>query len=208
MAGTSAILFIPDDTGRTGLAQPLLLTPVMGERLLSWLCGTLYRAGTRRLLLVCQDQWTAQALEACPGTILTEAASPGSAGPDRLSDFLAQAEPREEIVTVLTGPVVFDRWTAFCATSEPDQAPGCGCGVWDVAIEALREALSQAEQAEDFDFLAFLHAAGVSYTDRDGLYALGSAEDLRAWRTVLRRARGKSTANRNRNRNRNPIQTY
>ena len=188
MAGTSAILFIPDDTGRTGLSQPLLLTPVMGEALLSWLCGALYRAGTRRLLLVCQDQWTAQALGACPGTILAEAASPGNAGPDRLSGFLAQAEPWEEIVTVLTGPVIFDRFTAFCATSEPSGAPGPGCGVWDVAMEALREALAQAEQEEDFDFLSFLHAAGVSYTGRDGLYAVSGGEDLQNWRAVLRRA--------------------
>ena len=189
MAGTSAILFIPDDTGRTGLSKPLLLTPVMGDRLLSWLCLALYRAGTRRVLLVCQDQWTAQALQACPGTMLAEAASPGSAGPDRLSEFLAQAEPWEEIVTVLTGPVVFDRFTAFCATSEPMEAPGPGCGVWDVAMEALTSALAQAEQTEDFDFLTFLHAAGVSYTGRDGLYPVGTGEDLQAWRMTLRRAR-------------------
>lgn len=186
MAGTSAIVFLPDDTARTGLEQPLMLTPVAGSPLLAWLCGAMYRAGVRRMLLVCRQPWTAKALEACPRTIAVTTAAAADAS-DSLHVFLTTAEAWEDVVTVIPGPVVFDRWTAFCAGPEPAGDARTPCGVRDVPREALLEALEQ--QDGEFDFIQIIQSSGVAYTDADGLYPLSAPSELTAWRTTLQTAR-------------------
>ena len=39
MIGMSAVIFIPDDTAKTGYPQPLMLQSVMGAPLLAWLAN-------------------------------------------------------------------------------------------------------------------------------------------------------------------------
>ncbi len=187
MAGASAIVFLPDDSARTGLDRPLWLHDVMGSPLLSWICGALYRSGTRRLLLVCQDSRAAQALQACPKSIRAITASSGDNAQQLLDTFLQQAQAQEEIITVFSAPVLFTRWTAFLPSQEPQGPPGAACGVWDVSLEALKDA--RARQPDSFDFTDFLRSSGAAYTDRDGVYPVTSAQDLFAWQPVLQRAR-------------------
>ena len=186
MAGSSAIVFVTDDTARTGLDRPLMLTPVAGSSLLSWLCGALRRAGVHRLLLVCRPPWTEEALACCPDSMEVTAAAAEEAA-DSLHVFLTTADTVVDITTVITGPVIFDRWSAFCAGSEPPETERTPCGAFDVPVEALLCALNDREKA--FDFREVLRTSGVSYTDGDGLRPVTSPRELLSWSPVLRRAR-------------------
>lgn len=50
MIGMSAVIFIPDDTAKTGYPQPLMLQSVMGAPLLAWLANALFDSRCRALL--------------------------------------------------------------------------------------------------------------------------------------------------------------
>ena len=56
MIGMSAVIFIPDDTAKTGYPQPLMLQSVMGAPLLAWLANALFDSGVGRFFLVCHDR--------------------------------------------------------------------------------------------------------------------------------------------------------
>ena len=50
MGGTSAVIFVPDDTNKTGYSRPLMLSRIMGSPLLSWLVSALIaRRYSRRI---------------------------------------------------------------------------------------------------------------------------------------------------------------
>ena len=52
MTGTSAVIFVPDDTNKTGYGRPLMLSRIMGSPLLSWLVSALIARGAGRFFLV------------------------------------------------------------------------------------------------------------------------------------------------------------
>ncbi len=66
MAGSSAVIFVPDETSKTGLSSPLMLYPLMGSPLLSWLVHSLEQAGMERFFLVCHERYRDAALACFP----------------------------------------------------------------------------------------------------------------------------------------------
>ena len=175
MAGTSAVIFVPDDTSKTGYARPLMLSRIMGSPLLSWLVSSLAARGVGRFFLVCHDQYAGEARACFPsGVELTVAGSVDA--PDLLHVFLSTASDNEEEVVVVTGPAVFVS-TSLASQSDVIPLPSC---VYHVAREALMDALD-----EKFSFLDFLRQRGKAFADRDGVFSIRSGEDLAAWQPVL-----------------------
>ena len=175
MAGTSVVIFVPDDTARTGFVRPLMLSRVMGSPLLSWLVSALAARGAGRFFLVCHEQWAGEARACFPASVeLTVAGSVDAA--DLLHVFLSTAEDDDEETIVVTGPAVF---VSPGLASQADVIPAPSC-VYHVARESLMEALD-----EKFSFLDFLRQRGKAYADRDGVYSIRSGEALAAWQPVL-----------------------
>ena len=175
MAGSSAVLFVPDDTSKTGFTRPLMLARIMGSPLLSWLVSALAARGVGRFFLVCHDQFAGEARACFPATVeLTTASSVDAA--DLLHVFLSTADETDAEVVVVTGPVVF---VAPRLASQADVIPAPSCA-YHVAREALMEALD-----EKFSFLDFLRQRGKAFADRDGVYSVRSAEELASWQPVL-----------------------
>ncbi len=175
MAGTSAVIFVPDDTSKTGYARPLMLSRIMGSPLLSWLVSSLVTRGAGRFFLVCHDRYTGEA-RACfpPGVELTAASN--ESAPDLLHVFLSTADDDDAEVVVVTGPAVF---VSASLASQSDVIPAPSC-VYHVAREALMDALD-----EKFSFLEFLRQRGKAFSDRDGVYSVRAGEELAAWQPIL-----------------------
>ena len=179
MAGSSAVIFVPDETSKTGLSSPLMLYPLMGSPLLSWLVHSLEQAGMERFFLVCHERYRDAAL-ACfpdPGQV---SLSHSEDAPDLLHVFLSTAEEVEQSVMVVTGPAVF----LTPAQAARHRLPGgtlasCVC---DVNREQLMCALD-----DSFSFPAFLQENGKAYTDADGVFTVSSLEELYDWQPVLQR---------------------
>ena len=76
MIGMSAVIFIPDDTAKTGYPQPLMLQSVMGAPLLAWLANALFDSGVGRFFLVCHDRYVEVARACLPAEaeVMTTAA--------------------------------------------------------------------------------------------------------------------------------------
>ncbi len=175
MAGTSAVIFVPDDTSKTGYARPLMLSRIMGSPLLSWLVSAMAARGAGRFFLVCHDQWAGEARACFPASVeLTVAGSVDAA--DLLHVFLSTAEDDDTETVVVTGPAVFVS-TKLATQADVIPAPSC---VYHVAREALMDALD-----EKFSFLDFLRQRGKAFADRDGVYSIRSGEDLAAWQPLL-----------------------
>lgn len=175
MAGASAVIFVPDDTSKTGYPRPLMLSRVMGSPLLSWLVSALAARGVGRFFLVCHDQYAGEARACFPsGLELTVAASEDA--PDLLHVFLSTADDLEEETVVVTGPAVL---VGRSLASQADVIPAPSC-----AYRVAREALMDALDAQ-FSFLDFLRQRGKALTDRDGAYSIRAGEELAAWQPVL-----------------------
>ncbi len=106
MSDLSAVIFVPDDTSKTGYARPLMLSRIMGSPLLSWLVSSLVTRGAGRFFLVCHDRYTGEARACFPAGVELTAASNESA-PDLLHVFLSTADDDDAEVVVVTGPAVF-----------------------------------------------------------------------------------------------------
>ena len=72
--GTSVVIFVPDDTRKTGRDVPLMLERVQGAPLLAWLTAALAQGGARRFFLVAQPGCMARA-KACLPRNFTETVS-------------------------------------------------------------------------------------------------------------------------------------
>ena len=59
--GASVVVFVPDDTRKTGREEPLMLERVQGVPLLAWLVAALAQSGARRFFLVAQAGWMSRA---------------------------------------------------------------------------------------------------------------------------------------------------
>ena len=69
MGGTSAVIFVPDDTNKTGYGRPLMLSRIMGSPLLSWLVSALIARGAGRFFLVCHERWAGEARACFPASV-------------------------------------------------------------------------------------------------------------------------------------------
>ena len=69
LAGLSAVIFIPDDTMKTGFSRPMMLQNIMGTPLLSWLASSLIAGGVGRFFLVCHERFKREARACFPADI-------------------------------------------------------------------------------------------------------------------------------------------
>ncbi|MDR0890426.1 MAG: hypothetical protein LBM28_07300 [Oscillospiraceae bacterium] len=175
MLGSSAVIFVPDDTAKTGLAQPLLLVPALGAPLLRWLANSLCAEGVGRFFLVCHDRYIAQARACFPAEaeVVTGIEHDPS---DLLHVFLSTAEDSEAEVTVVTGAAMYLPQLASYAN-----APRPSC-VRRVSREAMMAALD-----ERFSFVQVLRENGAVLSDCDGFYSVETAAAAAEAATLLRR---------------------
>jgi len=104
MQERAAVIFIPDDTGKTGLTQPLMLTEVCGSPLLAWTAAALADGGVQRLFLVCHERYAAEVRAACPAGMQVTVGDNQTAA-EAMTKFLAEGGEEEQVM-VLTGPAV------------------------------------------------------------------------------------------------------
>ncbi|MBP8050354.1 MAG: hypothetical protein KAY42_03230, partial [Oscillospiraceae bacterium] len=105
MSDLSAVVFVPDDTAKTGFSRPMMLQAIMGTPLLSWLTRSLAAGGVGRFFLVCHERFLSEAKHCFPdGCELSCAKLEETA--DQLHVFLSTADEQEEDVIVVTGPAV------------------------------------------------------------------------------------------------------
>lgn len=135
MIGMSAVIFIPDDTAKTGYPQPLMLQSVMGAPLLAWAANALFDSGVGRFFLVCHDRYV-EAARACLPAEAEVMTTMDSDPADLLHVFLSTAEDAEHTITVVTGPAVYLPQLA-------PQAAGRFPRVYGVSREELMQALDE-----------------------------------------------------------------
>lgn len=180
MDGNSAVIFIPDDTAKTGLARPLMLSRIMGVPLLRWLSGALYRGGVSRCFLVCHDRYLSEARACFPEEVALTACKDQDAA-DLMHVFLSTAREEERQVLVITGPCVHIAPEAVYDDDGEPPAPASACRV-------DRQALMDALDDSAFSFGRFLVSCGEACTDRDGMFSISGPEELADWQPLLKRS--------------------
>lgn len=173
----SCVIFLSNDTGKTGHKLPLMLQNIMGTPLLTWLTGRLAENGCRRFFLLCPEEFLPQAETCFPAGVSLTCAR-GEDASDQLHVFLSTAQVEEKDVTVITQPVLLLPKTA---TADFRNAP-----VPTRAFAVNRRALMDALDAR-FSFQDFFAENGKPMTDRDGWYAVTSAEQLADWQAIYNR---------------------
>ena len=177
MPGKSAVIFVPDDTAKTGYPQPLMLQSVMGAPLLAWLANSLFDSGVGRFFLACHPE-RMQAVCACmpEGAEVTAASESNPA--DLLHVFLSTAEDSERTVLIVTGPAVY--LPALAAHGEAKRT-GNVCRV-------PRTALMDAIDARA-PFGRFFREQGEPVTDAEGVFPVETPAALPVVSELLRRDR-------------------
>ena len=171
MQECTAVIFIPDDTGKTGLAQPLMLTDVCGSPLLAWTTAALADGGVQRLFLVCHEQYAEQAKNVCPANMAVETADNQMAA-EAMAAFL-EREGEDEQVLVMTGPAV------IFATEQPlNEQYAC---TYSIAGHTMRLGLEQK-----ISVLDLLRSCG---TPMVSAYAINTAEQLYDYQKAILKAR-------------------
>ena len=156
----------------------MMLQAIMGTPLLSWLTRSLAAGGVGRFFLVCHERFLSEAKHCFPdGCELSCAKLEETA--DQLHVFLSTADEQEEDVIVVTGPAVID---PFAVDEEAFSGAPVESGVSSVSRQALMDALD-----DTFIFTDFMKEHGIPYTDRDGVYAVSSMQQLAEWKPVLSR---------------------
>ena len=177
MLGLSAVIFVPDDTAKTGYPQPLMLQAVLGAPLLSWLAETMFEDGVQRFFLVCHDRWAERARACLPAqaeVMTTMDSNPA----DLLHVFLSTADEDERDVTVIAGPAAY----------VPASARHSGAPLGSCVYRANRELLMDALD-EQFVFSRFLKDNCSLLSDYDGFYTIDSPASALEFASVLRRDR-------------------
>ena len=176
MIGMSAVIFIPDDTAKTGYPQPLMLQSVMGAPLLAWLANALFDSGVGRFFLVCHDRYV-EVARACLPAEAEVMTTMDSDPADLLHVFLSTAEDAEHTITVVTGPAVYLPQLA-------PQAAGRFPRVYGVSREELMQALD-----EHFSFARFLLDNGSPMNEEQAMYSVASPAELPEIAGLLQRNR-------------------
>lgn len=175
MPGRSAVIFVPDDTAKTGYPQPLMLSRVMGAPLLAWLASSLFDSGVGRFFLACHPDRTDAVCACMPeGAEVTCASETNPA--DLLHVFLSTADDAERTVLVVTGPAVF-----LPSLAAKKSRPAC-------VRRVVREELMNVIDAR-VPFGRFFREEGEVLTDADGMYSVSSPAALPAISELLRRDR-------------------
>lgn len=137
--GTSAIVFIPDDTVREGLSKPLMLQDVLFCPVAAWVARALSAVGVERFFLVCHEKYTKDAVSCFPeGAEVVTTASDNPA--EQLSKFLAGRE--EEEVVVATRPVLlFEAGVQMLRDEIPQPKEGKPTGLYRLDAQTLKASL-------------------------------------------------------------------
>ena len=179
MAGLSAVIFLPDDTGKTGYPRPMLLGNLMGAPLLAWLVDSLSAGGVERFFLVCRPPWEAAARACFPaGTQLVVAEE--SQASEQIQVFLSAAGDEQSDVIVVTGPCVLLPYDAEILALDGAPEPSNLLCVKKTAFQAAVEAKA--------DLLEVLKDQSAPYTDRDGAFSITSLAQLTDFQPLLNRA--------------------
>ena len=137
MAVRSAVIFVPDDTGKTGYERPMFLQRIMGVPMLAWLVRSVLASGVSRYFLVCLDAPSRRRRNCFPAEAELIVASDAEAA-DLMHVFLSTAEEFEQEVMVVTGPCI--RINAESVLEGEEEAPrrACACRVGrEVFMDAL-----------------------------------------------------------------------
>lgn len=164
MSDRSAVVFLLDDSCRTGSETPLMLHRVLGVPLLGWLSHALKRAGVGRFFLVCAPALLPEARDCFPAGAELSTASDEGPG-DRLHVFLSTAADEERDVLVVTGPAVY---APLQRSAGPERANACM-----VDRRALMAALDETAPIGHF-----LRRAGEPTTCEDGFFSVSAPEEL------------------------------
>lgn len=179
MSARSVIIFLPDDTHKTGSETPLFLQKLSGTPLLKWLTYSLCAAGFTRAFFACKPEFLPQALPCFPAKVEVMTAQDEDPA-DLLHVFLSTAgEEEQEVLTVLAPTVYAPSMALRDPGVRPTKAATC-----TVLREALMDALD-----EDKSLAEFFRSRGTSCTDRDGFFCIRSQADLVYWQPHLIRLR-------------------
>lgn len=181
MVGLSAVIFVPDDTSRTGCARPMLLQNLMGTPLLAWLVDSLSAGGVERFFLVCAPGDRDDARACFPADRQPVFAEKEADTSRELQEFLTSVDPKNEDVIVVTGPCVV---LPFASEEAAFDGPPEQANMLCIGRTALLGALRQNRP-----FLPFLMEYGSHYSDRDGVYSVLSMNELADWQPVLNHMR-------------------
>lgn len=169
----SAVIFIPDDTVKTGFSQPMMLQSVYGAPLLAWLAESLYDSGIGRFFLVCHDRFVEQARSCMPSEV--EIVTTADSNPaDLLHVFLSTAEADE--ITIVAGPAVYAP-----SLAQRFGTPKASC-VCRASTEELMTALD-----EEFSFSRFLREKCTFLSDFDGCFSVDSPAAVLELAGLIRR---------------------
>lgn len=179
MPGRSVIVFLPDDTRKTGCETPLFLQNISGAPLLKWLAYELRAGEFTRVFLACKPDSIAQAAACFPPEMELMTAQDENPA-DLLHVFLSTADEEEEAVLTILGPAL---WLPRLASQDPGRHP-----IEANACTASREALMEVLD-EDRSLTEFFRTSSSMCTDRDGFFSVGSTEDLAYWQPQVMRLR-------------------
>lgn len=179
MSVHSAIVFLPDDTHKTGCETPLFLQNISGAPLLKWLAYALRSAKFTRVFLACKPENEAAAAACFPKEIAVMTAQDENPA-DLLHVFLSTADEEEAEVLTVLGPSIY-------APSLAAQNPGVrpvSANACTISREALMDALD-----EDRSLTEFFATKGAMCSDRDGFFSVRSVDDLAYWQPRMMRLR-------------------
>lgn len=187
-----AIIFVPDDTSRTGLQKPLMLTDMMNCPLLRWITESLWSVNVTGFFLVCSDEYLDEAKSCFPaGAQVTTA---GSDNPSDLLHVFISSNGDDSTVVCITKPVILlsnaaTALAAFSPTPEPEpQQPTFPhmplrkadpkpeppeTGIFMLSARELLDALDG-----DFHFSGFLSQNGIRGVEGGGAYLITEFADL------------------------------
>lgn len=178
MTVDAVVIFVPDDTGKTGREEPLMLERVQGVPLLSWIAAALAQSGARRFFLVAQPGCIARA-KACFPEELSLTVCQESDAADLLHVFLSTMDEGADKVALVTGPCVYLR--------EPAARPSVRDGGRSAAFLTNRLTLMDALDG-DFSFSRFLAASATACTGREGFYPVSDYLELLAWQHAMNKS--------------------
>ena len=178
MTERSAVLFLTDDSAKSGGQKPLFLQNASGAPLLRWLTEGLLELGIRRFFLAGAGRFREEAVRCVPkDAALTVAWDDDPA--DLLHVFLSTADEREEELLVVTGPTVLLPSRASADPGRrPVNAPACMAPRLGL-MAALDEAPSVG---------SYLRSEGTRCTDREGFFPVTGPEALSGWGRLLNEA--------------------
>ena len=177
MNSHSAVIFVPNDTARTGSTRPLMLQRIMGTPLLRWLSASLSDRGVTRCLLICGSEYAAEAASCFPSEMTVACAAEDAIEP--FAEFLSSAQDCGDEVLVITGPAVYIPGNAAFEADELTDAP---TGVCTVSLHALSASLDAS-----FSLQRFLTENSDICTEEDGFFAVTSPDELADWQPILKR---------------------